>query len=123
MSNLANAASRLTPAPSADHGPSEAGPRVPKLNHDLETPEVREHLEALDDAMFAAIAGHAGALAPARTLWTAAAGALPAALVDESREQYLRYAAEVMRRFELAEIRDPAAAIAALEVIELLAQA
>ncbi len=87
-----------------------------------EAPEVREALEALDDAMFAAMAGDAEALQRAPALWSQAVTGLGPELVDESREQYLRFAAEVTRRFQAREIRNPAAAIAALELIELLSR-
>jgi hypothetical protein len=89
--------------------------------YDAVTPDVREQLDALDDAVFAALGGAEGSLEHARQLWHAAIASLPRKQVDESREQYLRYAAEVMRRFEASETRNPVAAIAALEVIEMLA--
>jgi hypothetical protein len=89
--------------------------------YDAVSSEVREQLDALDDAVFAALGGAEGTLEHARQLWSEAIASLPREQVDESREQYLRYAAEVMRRFEVSEIRNPVAAIAALEVIEMLA--
>jgi hypothetical protein len=82
--------------------------------------QVRELLESLDDAMFAAISGCRQALEEARQLWPAVTAAVSAELIEESREQYLRYAVEVTRRFESHEVRNPATALAALEVIELL---
>jgi hypothetical protein len=81
---------------------------------------VRELLESLDDAVFAALAGSSGSLQRARELWTHAVATLGWELIDESREQYLRYAADVSRRGEASEIRNAAAAVAAIEVIELL---
>lgn len=89
---------------------------------DGDSAEVRERLEALDDAMFAAIAGQSGAIDRARTLWAEAAHALPWQLLEESREQYLRFAADATCRLDPHEVRDPLAAIAALEVIALLAR-
>jgi hypothetical protein len=87
---------------------------------DAESPEVCDRLEALDDAMFAAIAGSEAALDRARELWQEALATLGWELLEESREQYLRYAAELTRRFEAHEIRNPAVAVTALEVIQLL---
>ena len=87
---------------------------------DAEAPEVRDLLESLDDAVFEALGGCQAALEKTRQLWPAVAAALGPAVVDESREQYLRYAVELTRRFEFKEIRDPAIAMAALEIIELL---
>lgn len=89
---------------------------------DGDSAEVRERLEALDDAMFAAIAGQSGAVDRARTLWAEAAAALPWQLLEESREQYLRFAAEATCRPDPGGARDPLSAISALEVIELLAR-
>jgi hypothetical protein len=89
-------------------------------SHDPESPEVRDLLENLDDAMFAAIAAHAGAVDRARDLWSRAVAELGPDLLEESREQYLRFAAEMTRRFEAKEVRNPAAAVAAIEIIELL---
>jgi hypothetical protein len=87
-----------------------------------EAPEIREQLEALDDVMFAAIGGDSAALEQARGLWSDASCQLPPALIDEAREQYLRYAAEVTRRYKSSELRDPTTSIMALEMFELLAR-
>lgn len=80
-----------------------------------------ELLEALDDAMFTAIAGDDRVVLTARDLWMQAVECLPAELVEESREQYLRYAADVARRLDGDEDRDPAKVVVAVEIIELLA--
>lgn len=93
---------------------------APAHRRDPEAPEVRELLESLDDAMFAALAGNSGALQRARELWIHAVATLGWGLIDESREQYLRCAADVSRLGVTSEIRDAAAAVAAIEVIELL---
>jgi hypothetical protein len=77
-------------------------------------------LESLDDAMFAAIGGDDAALAQARRLWVEACAALSPELLDESREQYLRYAAEVSRELSVAAVRRPAQMLAAVEIMELL---
>jgi hypothetical protein len=82
--------------------------------------EASDLLESLDDAMFMAIAGEAGIVATAIELWLVAVKCLPAETVEESREQYLRFAVEVARRVQGDEVRDPAKALIALEIIELL---
>ena len=107
--------------PHAPHGPP-AGQRaaVGGCKQHEDTPEVRELLEALDDAIFGALSGCEASLQKARMLWPGAVESLGWELVEESREQYLRYAVEVTRRFEAQEIRNPSLALAALEVIELL---
>jgi hypothetical protein len=89
---------------------------------DPQSRQAHELLESLDDAMFAAIAGQATAVAEAQALWRRAVAVLPSELVEESREQYLRFAAEVTRRVEEDGLRDATIAIAAFEIIALLAQ-
>jgi hypothetical protein len=87
---------------------------------DPESSEVRELLEELDDAMFDAIPGNPTALKTAAMLWRRAVDELGWELVEESREQYLRYAVEITRQFEWSESHEPDKAVAAIEVIELL---
>jgi hypothetical protein len=96
------------------------GPAPPTRPLDRESREAWALLESLDDAMFAAISGDATAMALARDLWLCAVRVLNDELVDESREHYLRFAVEAARRFECSEVRDPAKAVVAVEVIELL---
>ena len=107
------------PHPNAGPGASCARTVFPSREQ-AESPEVRDVLEAMDDAMFAAIAGDDGALATAQSLWRQFARTLPRPLVEESREQYLRYAAEVLRQGDASDVRTPAASAAALEVVELV---
>src|SRR5688572_23735275 len=73
---------------------------------DPESRQAHELLESLDDVMFAAISGQAAAVAEAQALWQRAVAVLPNELVEESREQYLRFAAEVTRRVEEDGLRD-----------------
>jgi hypothetical protein len=82
--------------------------------------EAHDLLGSLDDAMFAAIAGDTSAVAGAWQLWERARAVLPRDLVEESREQYLRFAADVTRRIEADDIRDAAKVLVALEIIDLL---
>jgi hypothetical protein len=97
--------------------PSGAG----KVQFAPDSPQACELLEALDDAMFTAIGGDESFVITARDLWVQAIECLPWELVEESREQYLRYAVDVARRTEPAEVRDPAKVVVAVEIIELLA--
>jgi hypothetical protein len=85
-----------------------------------ESREASELLEALDDAMFTAIAGDVASTSAARELWRIAAQLLPAEIAAESREQYLRFAIETVRRARNAEVRDPALTIVALELVVFL---
>jgi hypothetical protein len=89
---------------------------------DAESVAVRDQLEELDDAMFAAMDGAPGAYEKARALWFNAVASLPWSLVEESRDQYLRYAAEVLGR-PAVHTRSAPASHGALEVMELLARA
>jgi hypothetical protein len=84
-------------------------------------PDAIEKLELLDDTVFEAIAGRPGALDQLRRLWPAVLAEVGPALVEESREQYLRHALSVWRQcVEGDQIRNPAVALATLEVICLL---
>lgn len=88
---------------------------------DPESGEAHELLESLDDAMFEAIGGDSRSVEKAQRLWERATAALPAELVEESREQYLRFAVDVSRRAEADGCRDASSAVWAMEIIALLA--
>ncbi|MDZ4659828.1 MAG: hypothetical protein SH868_19815 [Bythopirellula sp.] len=81
---------------------------------------VRALLEELDDVVFQAIRGDSASLEQARTLWPQVVEQIGWELVEESREQYLRYSTDLTKRWEHQETRDPQRAIAAIEIIELL---
>jgi len=85
-----------------------------------ESEQVRAMLEDLDDVVFSAVRGDAGALEKAHTLWPQVVAAIGWELVEESREQYLRFAIDVTKRFENDKAHKPEHAIAALEIISLL---
>jgi len=102
---------------SAEHHSALAPPS--ELLHS-ESAHVNTLLEHLDDVVFSAVMGDAAALKEARVLWPEVVQAIGWALVDESREQYLRYAIAISRSDDTEESRKPESAIAALEVISLL---
>ena len=87
---------------------------------DFNSPEIRHALDELDDAMFTAITGCGQSLARARQLWPGVTLTLGPKFIEESREQYLRYAVEVTQRAEAGDERCVERALAALEIIELL---
>lgn len=95
----------------------ELPPTVPL---DPESREANELLEALDDAMFEAIAGDEAALARAHELWQRAVVAVGGERVEESREQYLRFAVETSNRCSAGEVRESGRMLAAVEVISWL---
>jgi hypothetical protein len=86
-----------------------------------ESEVVHALLEDLDDVIFSAVNGNGAALEKARTLWPQVVSAIGWELVEESREQYLRFAIDVTKRMERDNARRPEQAAAALEVIALLA--
>ena len=94
--------------------------QLPSYLLDPESERVRELLEELDDAIFAAIAGSEDQLDQARKLWPQAVAELDYSLIEESREHYLRFALEVSRRLETDRPRSPEAVLTAVEIIELL---
>jgi hypothetical protein len=78
-----------------------------------------EKLDALDDAVFEAIAGGDGALERLQTLWPAVIAEVPAEFVEESQEHYLGHALRIWEHF-VQEGRSPERAIAALDVLTLI---
>jgi hypothetical protein len=82
--------------------------------------EVLEQLEHLDDLVFETINGRQPALDELTQCWPALANQLPADLVAESREQYLRYAIKLWQSHGGDVPRDPAWAFAALDVLSVL---
>lgn len=87
-----------------------------------ESEQVQLLLEQLDDVVFQAIRGDAPSLALAHQLWPRVVHEIGWELVEESREQYLRYAVDLTKQFEQDRIRNPENAISAIEVIELLSR-
>ena len=87
---------------------------------DPESREAHDLLEALDDAMFEAIAGDEASLSRAHDLWQRAVAAVGGERVEESREQYLRFAVETTKQCAAGEVREPAKMLAAVEVITWL---
>jgi len=84
--------------------------------------QVRALLEELDDVIFRAISGDPQALAQAKILWPQVVSEIGWEHVEESREQYLRYAIEVTQRLANEDLRSPERAVSALDIISLLAK-
>ncbi|MEM6798804.1 MAG: hypothetical protein AAF589_04750 [Planctomycetota bacterium] len=81
-----------------------------------------QKLEELDDAVFAALDGDAQALDRSGWLWRRLQREAPPALLDESREQYIRRAESVFARYHDEPHDALAPAFAALEVLALMAE-
>ena len=96
--------------------------RRPSQHFDADSPAVQAMLEELDDAVFAALKGCPESLETTRRLWPQVVSTLGWELVDESREQYLRFAVETTIRRQEEEIRSPERSVAALEILSLLAR-
>ena len=101
----------------ADEIPAD---RLPSYLLHPDSDEVRGLLEELDDAIFGAIQGSDEALDQAKSLWPRAIAEIDWQLVDESREQYLRFAVETSKTCALSDQHSPENAIAVLEIISLL---
>lgn len=93
---------------------------LPSAALDCESARVRGKLEELDDVIFEAVNGEPHALERAHRLWPEVVEEIGWEHVEESREQYLRYAVEITHHYHRQEIRKPEKAIAALEIISLL---
>jgi GTPase-associated protein 1, N-terminal domain type 2 len=84
-------------------------------------PEVVEKLELLDDLVFEAIAGKPSALGQLRALWPTVLAEIPRELLDESRGHYIRHALRVWQDcVDGDQIRNPALAVTAMDVVCLL---
>ena len=109
------------PAREAD-APATRPSRLP----DAPTSPALELLEQLDDVIFEAIRGCTVSLAKAEQLWTKTVARLGWDAVEESREQYLRYALDISHPADEhgnpsnLGLRTPERSLAALEIIELL---
>ena len=94
---------------------------APSKTLDLESPQVLQKLERLDDAVYEAIRGQTTAMDELKALWPEILDELGEQLVLESREQYLRYALRIWEEsVECGSFRNPARAVRALEVLCLL---
>lgn len=106
---------------------SKARPSVADLPDDPSSaigahcPQALETLELLDDLVFESIAGKPGAFDELKALWPAALARVGEALIEESREQYLRHALRVWQDcVEGDQIHNPALAVSTMDVICLL---
>ncbi len=87
----------------------------------MNSPEILERLEHLDDLVYDAITGQPGAMEQFQAAWPELAAQLGDGPLAESREQYLRYALSVWEQCAKVDgVRHPAQAIQALDVLCLL---
>lgn len=117
----AHAAHRLTVPVNvaAASAPARGVPPSETLNPD--SPEILDSLERLDDSVFDAISGDGAAMETFRRLWPQLRGQLGDPLLQESREQYLRYALSIWEQCTAIDaVRNAERAIQVLEVLCLL---
>jgi hypothetical protein len=117
MNHRHHSAHTATQSPSPSEGAPAAGAAAVL---DPESERVRYLLEELDDAIFQAVRGDQRAMKTAHELWPQVVAELGFDLVEESREQYLRYANDLIRCVEVERMNDPRLTLAALEIVELL---
>lgn len=82
--------------------------------------ESLEHLEQLDDTVFAALSGDALALDAAAMAWRNASETIEPTLLDETRRHYVRRARSRWRHAKQRPREQLAVGFAALEILRLL---
>jgi hypothetical protein len=87
---------------------------------DVHSPEAVELLEKLDDCVFDAISGDQRALGEVIRLWPEVLQVLGPSKIEESREQYLRYALSIWESCLDEGLREPKRAVASLQVLNVL---
>lgn len=79
-------------------------------------------LEELDDVIFGALEGDASALDRSAVLWRQLRETTPEALIEESREQYVRRALAIWDCYQFEPSDTLGRAFAAIEILALLAE-
>ncbi|MFZ5832915.1 MAG: hypothetical protein ACOY3P_22740 [Planctomycetota bacterium] len=103
------------------HAAMAALPEAPSKSLCTQMPGVVAKLERLDDLVFEAISGDPDAMQDLQMVWPTLRREVEGALLDESREQYLRYALQLWEGcISGPGLRDPAQAVQALDVLCLL---
>ena len=83
-------------------------------------PEVVARLETLDDIIFPAIEGDAGALAASEPTWKQTIAELGPELIAETRSEYLRYAKATWHFLVSQTVQQPLRMLAVMKIIGLL---
>lgn len=79
-------------------------------------------IEALDDTVFAALAGDPAALDQVADLWRRLKRDAPRHLVEESREQYIRHAENLCRQYRDEPLDTLGRAFAAVEILAMMGE-
>jgi hypothetical protein len=94
--------------------------KAPSVSLDIDSPELLDRLEKLDDVVFEAISGDARALDEIGRLWPQLLAELGPDKLEESREQYLRYALSIWEVCLEDGLREPERAISSLQVLSVI---
>lgn len=87
---------------------------------EVDSQEILDHLERLDDLVFDAMSGDERALEEMSRLWPQLLAKLGPDRLDESREQYLRHSLSVWETCLEDGLREPDRALASLQVLSIL---
>ncbi len=94
--------------------------QAPSALIDIDSPELLDRLEKLDDVVFDAISGDARALDEMRRVWPQLMTDVGPEKLEESREQYLRYALSIWEVCLEDGLREPERAISSLQVLSII---
>ncbi len=94
--------------------------RRPSTLYAAPSQDVFERLKRLDDLVFDTINERRPAIDELAKSWPRLSAELPAELLAESHEQYLRYAINICGSYLADRLRDPTWAVAALDVLCVL---
>ena len=97
-----------------------AARQSPSALIDIDSPELLDRLEKLDDVVFDAISGDARALDEMGRLWPKLMDEVGPEKLEESREQYLRYALSIWEVCLEDGLREPERAISSLQVLSII---
>lgn len=119
--SVAHGAHRRAQGDSSAPGPAASEPSAPSKFFHVSDPEALRILEHLDDLVYDAIAGDAGAMEQLKAQWPQMRARLGDPLLAESRTQYLRYALSIWEQVLGPDgNRQPSRALHALDVVCLL---
>jgi hypothetical protein len=94
--------------------------QAPSVLMEVDSPELLERLEKLDDVVFDAIGGDERALEEMSRLWPQLLAELGPEKLEESREQYLRYSLAIWEGCLEDGLREPDRAVASLQVLSII---
>jgi hypothetical protein len=94
--------------------------QTPAALMQADSQEFLDDIERLDDIVFDAMSGNAGAIEEMGRIWPQLLAKLGPDKLDESREQYLRHSLSVWETCLESGLREPERALASLQVLSIL---